>query len=169
MSENRMVASTSSRRDSADGDASTRSATSGGRKEASALANRARSFIRSKRTPSPVWAARSVISFSLAGVRLAARWSQSARPAAPPHVRPEMSDCQAASPPSSVPGCGGRARSAGRRAAWRPTGLRLCSSPSRSHTITRSAPVASTTKCAICCRESSEAPAMPRENSESTS
>ena len=67
MSENKMVASTSSRSASADGEASTRSATSGGRKEASALANRARSFMCWKRSPSPVCAARSVISFSLAG------------------------------------------------------------------------------------------------------
>jgi hypothetical protein len=57
MSENKMVASTSSRSDSAVGVASTSSATSGGRKEASALANRARPLMRWKRRPSPVRAA----------------------------------------------------------------------------------------------------------------
>ena len=68
MSEKTMVASSSSWSDSAEGEASTRSATSGGRKDASARANSARSFIRWNRSPSPVWVARSVMSFWLAGL-----------------------------------------------------------------------------------------------------
>ena len=69
MSENTMVASSSSCSDNADGDASTSSVTSGGRKDASARANSARSFICWNRSPSPVWVARSVMSFWLAGER----------------------------------------------------------------------------------------------------
>jgi hypothetical protein len=172
MSENRMVASSSSRSDSADGEAWTSSATSGGRKDASALANSARSFMRWNRSPSPVWVARSAMSFSLAGVSGSAGETVTVSAPSSSCSCPTGNDRllgSVAARASSVPRPSS-AMGSGNGPAW---GQRACgcrTSPSRSHTVAFNAPVASTTRRAIRCSESSvEAPATPRENAERTS